>query len=120
MSPKGDAQDSGRRGLAATTGAWLRRIPRRGRFGLSGALVMGGCAALAWEDASMLARRLRSAKPVEVPALEANAIDDLMARVKKTHAKVRGRRRERSCEGRSTPSSNPGGAAGRERARVVK
>lgn len=50
--------------------------------------------ALAWEDASMLARRLRSAKPVHVPVLPESATAELADRVRKTHQKARGRARD--------------------------
>ena len=45
---------------------------------------------LAWEDAAMLARRLRTAPPVDVPALAPEHLRELAERVRATHARVRG------------------------------
>ena len=45
---------------------------------------------LPWEDASMLQRRLRQTKPIAVPALKADAAQELAQLVRKVHRAVRG------------------------------
>lgn len=45
---------------------------------------------LQWEDATMLERRLRATRPLQVPALGADAARSLAERIQAVHARVRG------------------------------
>lgn len=66
---------------------------------------------LAWEDATMLRRRLLRSRPLEAVKLDATQLADLARRVQKTHAKARGKCAdpdfdtfvERLTTGRPTP-----------------
>jgi hypothetical protein len=53
---------------------------------------------LAWEDSSMLARRLRSARAIAVPALKPSAGAELAHRVKKLHDRARGKTKDPDFE----------------------